>query len=73
MQCDSDDILNPHCTLPYDAGCRDTHLYPLRAVKVVLSGCSVVTASNDGAQFLRDPSFKMTQSSLLLYTLRFSS
>jgi hypothetical protein len=35
------------------------------AVKVVLSGCSVVTASNDGAQFLRDSSFKMTQSSLL--------
>jgi|KBSMisStandDraft_5_1062788.scaffolds.fasta_scaffold64474_3 hypothetical protein len=73
MQCDSYVILSRHCTLRYDAGCRDTHLYRLCSEGYLLSGCSVVTASNDGAQFLRDPFFKMTQSSLLLYTLRFSS
>ena len=31
------------------------------AVKVVLSRCSVITASNDGAQFLRDPSFRFLE------------
>jgi len=53
LQCDSYNILSPHCNLRYDAGCRATHLIA-HAVKVVLSRCSVITTSNDGALIFSD-------------------